>query len=305
MSTSPAKGTCFGFEVYSDLPFRYLRGGTGDPLRVLPESDGEEEARISNLIAEYSGTAEAPFEARLYGGDARFRLWIGGSGGGWFGIDAEARTITVPPARDHERREARLWGMPALLLFLCRGDLPVHAAAVEVDHSALLLAGASGSGKTTLAAALVRNGQRLLAEDLSCVRLQPTPSVVPGPAVLRLRPDVAGRLGFPYVGAEARADGRLHIDLPKQTRGDCQPVRVKGIVALERGEGAPRVERISTVEAIPVVWQLSFRLPTMQDARRAFLGVTALARSVPVWKLHYPHRLDSLDETIAALMGSV
>ena len=34
MNAAPSKGTCFGFEVHSDLSFRYLRGGTGEPLGV-------------------------------------------------------------------------------------------------------------------------------------------------------------------------------------------------------------------------------------------------------------------------------
>ena len=79
------------------------------------------------------------------------------------------------------RREARLFGLPAALCFMTRGDVAVHAAAVDVDGSALLLAAPGRFGKTTLAAAFAGEGFRLLAEDTACYRSIPRPIGAPRP----------------------------------------------------------------------------------------------------------------------------
>lgn len=47
-----------------------------------------------------------------------------------------------------------------------RGATCLHASAVEIDGAAVVFPGATGAGKSTLAAALVRQGQRLIAEDV-------------------------------------------------------------------------------------------------------------------------------------------
>src|ERR1700686_5250276 len=103
---------------------------------------------------------------------------------GWFQVDPSAASIVMSRAPDSMRREVGLWGIPAALCALHYGDRPVHAAAVEVNGSAILLAAPGHFGKTTLAAAFVRAGHRVLSEDLSFLRLSPVPAVLPGPALL-------------------------------------------------------------------------------------------------------------------------
>ena len=87
---------------------------------------------------------------------------------------------------------------------MARGDLAVHAAAVDVDGSALLLAAPGRYGKTTLAAAFAGQGYRLLAEDTTCYRPSSDPSVLPGLAMLRIRPDVHEHLSHPAVHGGGR-----------------------------------------------------------------------------------------------------
>ena len=50
-----------------------------------------------------------------------------------------------------------------------------------------------------MAAAFHRAGHRVLSEDTTCVRLGPEQAVVPGPAMLRVRHDVAAELELPSV----------------------------------------------------------------------------------------------------------
>lgn len=59
-----------------------------------------------------------------------------------------------------------LVGSAFALLLRLRGAACVHASAVSIGGRAIAIAGPSGSGKSTIAAALVRRGAMLIAEDV-------------------------------------------------------------------------------------------------------------------------------------------
>jgi hypothetical protein len=296
-------GTCFGFEINSELPFAYLREGVGDPLEVS-ESSIERVGRDDQLLIAWTPVPELPFHARLYSDGSHYRLWI--DGGGWFSIDPKRQRIVVPQGRNPVRTEERLWGIPAILAFLARGDLPLHAAAVEVDGHAILLAAPRMFGKTTLAAAFVRSGYRLLSEDVSCVRLSSrTPSVIAGPAALRVRRDVADRLDLPSVRVVAETEERVHFAIDEARRGDCTPVAIRAIALLKPSADGLLLERAGIPDAIRDLWALSFRVPTDADRARCFKGVSDVGASVPVWNLSHPHGLEDLAATVERIASDV
>lgn len=63
------------------------------------------------------------------------------------------------------------WGLNWVISSHAHEHLVLHAAAVERDGEALILAADPGSGKSTLCAALVHQGWRLLSDELALVRL--------------------------------------------------------------------------------------------------------------------------------------
>ena len=289
-------GSCFGFEVRSTFPLRFLRdaggvGGTALRIDVHRESGPAD----AELIAEWLPEDQGFLHARLYERGGRYRLWIDGAG--WYLIDPAEPSIAVPEAEEMVRREERMWGLPTLLCFLHRGDLPLHASAVQVGDGALLIGAPARFGKTTLAAAFWRTGYRVLNEDLSCVRL-PEPSVLPGPALLRMRLDMAERLG---VAADPSAidDGvRVRLAIGGDRAGDSRPVPLRGIVLLGEESDDLTMTRVPTVEAIPALWQLSFTLPEAEAAAACFRGLTDLASSVPLWELRRPLSVESLPRVV-------
>jgi hypothetical protein len=287
-------GTCYGYEVRSSLPLAYLRnGGGGDELHVNPlgaAPDHEE------LVLEF----ERP--ARLHRAGDGYALWVGELG--WYGVDPAAPSIGVPEDADELQREERLWGVPALLCFRARGDLPLHAASVEVDGEAVLLAAPGRFGKTTLAAAFCSAGHRLLAEDLSCVRLGERPSVLPGPALLRVREDVAAGLDLPGETLGVR-EGRLHVSLAEDARGDGAPVPVRAIVLVTGSSPEITVQPVRPQEAARDLWALTFRLANDADRARSFMQVAELASAVPVWSLTRPLGLEHLAETVERIAEGV
>ena len=298
MKSSRIGGTCFGFLVEPSLRFNYLRCGIGEPLHVEINS-ASPTIEPGTLVREWTIQAPEPFRAKLYAHDGAYRLWAADSG--WFGIDPARARVSLPANGNAVKREERLWGIPVLLCFVARGDVPIHAAAVDAGRGAILLAAPGRFGKTTLAAGFVRAGNRLLSEDLSCLRVGAETTVVPGPAMLRIRPDVAEALDLPRAQALAAGDERLHLALDPSERGDCTPVPIRALVFLRGGTNGVELRRAHPRDAIRDLFFLSFRLPGVPETARAFGAVAELAATVPAWDLSYPLRLDELDRVVEAL----
>jgi hypothetical protein len=296
----PARGTCYGYDIRSEQDFGYLRHGAGDPLEVSLGAPPDHPP--GELLREMLPPV-FPRHVRLHADGDGYRLWIDGSG--WFAIDPHAPRIIVPEGEESVRREERIWGLPTLLCFLARGDVPLHASCVEIEGRALLLAGPGRFGKTTLAAAFAADGHRVLAEDLVCLRPGPAPAVIPGPAMLRVRLDVVDALSIPGAAELLRDTDRAHLSLAASERGTCDPVPLAGIVLLSEADTDPRLERVTGPDVVRDLWAVSFHLPTDDDWARCFRGVAGLADSTTTWSLARRRRLDDLHATLDCLVDAV
>jgi hypothetical protein len=269
----------FGFDVRSDVEFISLREGGGTQLDVM-RSEVEPEATEDPLMSWTGGRGP---DVTLTAMDDTYVVWVEGVGS--FVTRPEIPSIAVSGPAEGIRREARIFGLPAALCFAQRGDLALHAAAIEVEGSALLLAAPGRHGKSTLAAAFLNAGFRPLSEDTTCYRTSPGPSVIPGTALLRIRPDVYERVEFPRARLVAEDEDRAYLVADESGRGDTSPVSLRAVIFLRQGDEEMRMERVPRGSTFPDLWTLSFHFPTDEDRARAFGAITALAGAVPVWNL--------------------
>jgi hypothetical protein len=300
-SSSGTGGACFDFEIHSALSFRYLRKGGHDLLTVVAPSD-ETPDPDDRLLIEWVARPGRPFSGRLHRGGLRFRLWVGDTG--WYVIDPVQRWIAIPETSTPARREERLWSVPAGLCMLDRGDLPVHAAAVDVEGSAVLFAAPGRFGKTTLAAGFHREGYRVLSEDMSCLRVAGAPAVLPGPAMLRVRTDVLEGLRLPDVTEVARSDDRASLAIVPERRGDCRAVPIRAVVLLRPVSTGVTVERTQPAEALRDLWALTLKTPDAASRARCFTQLADLLARVPAWNVYRPLDLGALGATIDAIISS-
>jgi hypothetical protein len=121
--------------------------------------------------------------------------------------------------------------------------------------------------------------------------------VLPGPALVRVRPDVYD--GSTPEGLHlvvARAD-RVFLGLDDDRKGSSSPVPIKGIVFLRESEEL-RIERAAPAAALPDLWHLKFRFATPENRASSFRQLGGLAGAVPSWNVYRPLRLASLDATV-------
>jgi hypothetical protein len=288
----------FGFDVRSQLAFHYLRRGSGVPLEVeevlLEPSDPGRLLEASPYRPGQRGRTQ------VYEDGSAFNLWVDHAG--WFRVDPAVPRITVPPSDYPAWREAIIWGLPAALCVLDRGDMMVHAAAVKVGDGAIVLAAPGGHGKTTLASAFVSAGFKLISEDL--VALDVARRVVfPGPEVMRLRRDVADQKPS---GARVVAEDteKLHLALDESARAAGNPLAVHGVAFLRPSHEGITLTPVSADAALPDLWSLALRLPTDEGRSACFANVVDLVQAIPVWNLARPPRRSALQPTIELLVAN-
>lgn len=289
VTVDPEPGACHGFRVRGETSFALTRPCDGISLPELEvrQAPAPPPEPAAPPLRTWLPDRRNPFSARLHRVKNGYGFWMD-----WIGrflVDPARPRITVWSAGPRTLWEPRLWGLPAALCYMGRGDVSLHAAAVEVEGSALLLVGPSRMGKSTLAGAFLRAGHRILAEDSCRCTPPPAPAVHPGPALLRLRRDVREFLGpLPGTRVVFEERDRIHLALDGAGRGDGAPVPLGAVVLLWGPAETVRLEPVPAAEAVGLLWSMSFNLSDEGDRARCFRGVAALAGAVPIWRLARP-----------------
>jgi hypothetical protein len=181
-----------------------------------------------------------------------------------------------------------------------RGNLVLHASAVEVDGAAVGFLGGRGAGKSTMAAALLGRGYPLLADDLLAVSLDGgPPRVLPGLPQLKLWPDALAALGGdPDLLPPVREglDKRVQ-KLGGHGRSGEVPLAVLYVLS---SDDDPTIEPIQSPAAFLELVSHSYGIAWLHGVSGPgqFAARAELARRVPVRRLRRPSDLGRLDQVI-------
>jgi hypothetical protein len=289
----------FGFQVRSPNHFKFLRSGGKSGILNIREGNASPPSAMTGPLLEWT-LKGSDATARLHFDEHVYDYWI--SDAGWYRVDPIGQTIDIPRGGDEIIREQRLWGIPALLCAMRRGDFFVHAAAAQVDERAILFAAPGRHGKTTLAMAFHQLGYRVLSEDSACCRLGPEPAILPGPALMRVRPDVFDGAAPAGTHIAAVYKDRVYLVIDEDRRGNDDPVPIQALILLRESENGIHLDRVPPHEALSDLWALTFHFPENVDRARCFSQLSGLAASVPIWNLYRPLRLDRLSDTVAQIV---
>jgi hypothetical protein len=230
-----------------------------------------------------------------------------------FWVDAAAEHVWMTWRTTFEDACTYLIGPIMAFVLRRRGDVALHASAVQIGGSAVALVGPHGSGKSTAAAALARAGCAVITDDL-----------------LRLTSDGGGWLAHPY-GSALRlwpaSAALLYGDaeqLPRITaswdkRGLAlaagndavpapAPVPLRTVIFLSRSSSAEAGCESRPVTGSDTILRLIANssashlldLPARADEFRA---VTRLARAVASFAVTVGHGADALDRLVRYLLA--
>ncbi len=280
----------YGFEVKSDLPLLRLNSapGTRGELRIeaarepLEPPAGEP---TGSLVTDDGHCWFASYE--LDGGSCLLQMPPTAS----FLLEPTVgRVIVDSPGGDHELLEHRIASSAICTLLALRGDLALHAAAVERDRHAIVFCGPTMRGKSTLARALGEAGCRLLGEDGIAVEIgEDGPVAHPGARGVRMRNGDGG--------------GRVRtvlVEDPGPGEPGASPV---GAVVLLGERGAElEVEPLEPARALALLTPNLIHSGGRGSIAVAFQRLAALLGSVPAFEVSLPDDLEALPDACRALL---
>jgi hypothetical protein len=277
-------GSVYGFEVKSDLPLRRLNSAAGGRGELVVESTA------SPLVAPTGEPAGSLV-------DEDGRRWFAS-----YELDADECLLQMPPTGsfllqatggriavdsadgDAELLEHRIASSAICTLLSMRGDLVLHAAAVEADGRAIVFCGPSLRGKSTLARALGEAGCRLLGED--GIAIEPGgdgPVAHPGARGVRMRSPGGGQ------------QRPVLIDDPGA--GEPGPCPLAAVVLLGERGAAFEVEPLEPARALALLTPNLIHSGGRASIAAAFQRLAALLGTVPALQISLPDDLDALPET--------
>ncbi|AWK88356.1 hypothetical protein [Azospirillum thermophilum] len=229
-----------------------------------------------------------------------------------FLIDPAGRHVTVDPALPPETPDIRVFLLGTVFGILCyrRGLLPLHASCVRVGDGAVALAGPSGIGKSTLAAALVRQGHAMLADDVTVLDVVGPggPRVLPAFPRLKLWRDALARMGRNADGLErSRAElDKFHLPVTDAFCPEPLPLRaVFHLEAARHGDG-DGLRRLRGPEAVARMGRDLYRGGLMMrlglTGRALPAMVTAAGARDGTWAVAHGHGPGGLDRSIAGIL---
>lgn len=188
-----------------------------------------------------------------------------------------------------------------------RGEIVLHASAVQVNGKAVLFCGSSGTGKSTLAAALAQRGFPLVADDLCALALAPgaPPMVQPDGHHLKLWAQAIEQLDLAERrGAPVRSTLQKFFVAPAAAL--AEPLPLGAVYALREARPPHRsgIVRPNVADATLILRRSAYRpLMVSRMGQRAdyFYAATGVATTAGIFQLTRPLDFAALPETVGAL----
>jgi hypothetical protein len=277
-------GSLYGFEVKSDLPLQRLNSAAGTRGELVVEVAAEPLVSpagepAGSLVGDDGRRWFASYE--LENGDCLLQMPPTGS----FLLGPGAGRIVVEPtADDAELLEHRIASSAICTLLSLRGDLALHAAAIEEDGRAIVFCGPSLRGKSTLARALGETGCRLLGEDGIAIELgEAAPVAHPGARGVRMR-DPGGTRQRPRLVEDPGA-------------GEPGPCPLAAVVLLGERGAEFAVEPLVPARALALLTPNLIHSGGRASIATAFQRLASLLSTVPALQISLPDDLEALPET--------
>ncbi|HET6495136.1 MAG TPA: serine/threonine protein kinase [Thermoleophilia bacterium] len=212
-----------------------------------------------------------------------------------FRLDPSGNSIVVACPDELTLGDAAVYLLgPVLGIVLrLRGAVCLHGSVVALDNEAVGFVGPEGAGKSSTAAALAREGHRVLSDDLLVVhRREGRFDAEPGYPLLRLWPASVGALyGSPQAMPQTVAGwDKRHVDLNAGGcfADECLPLAAIHVFGERRvGLTTAMIEPLSQRQALLELIGNIFagRLPGASARRSEFEFLSSLTETVPVRRL--------------------
>jgi len=177
-----------------------------------------------------------------------------------------------------------------------RGQIVLHASAVQVEGRVVLFCGPSGAGKSTLAAALAQRGYPVVTDDVCAISLDSgaAPLIFPDGRQLKLWAQAIERLELTdSQGGRVRPQLQKYYVEPRQAYSNPLPLGAVYVLREARQPYAPGIEKPNVVDAALALRRNAYRpllIRRLNQTEDYFRAAAAIANVAGIY--HLTRRLD-------------
>lgn len=221
--------------------------------------------------------------------------------------DGNEIIIAPHPGIDEDSVRVFLLGSAMGGLMFQRQHLVLHGNAVQVGDACLVCVGPSGAGKSTLAAALMRRGHRLLADDV--VPVNANCEALPGFPRIKLWQDSADHLQITTGGLARIRPGMEKFNLPTFDTMADRPLPVRWVYMLgEHNADEFTFEPVHGMARFPLLRNNTYRARFLDgvDMKAVHLRLCAeLSSRIRLVRVMRPRGGFELDELAERILADV
>jgi energy-coupling factor transporter ATP-binding protein EcfA2 len=216
----------------------------------------------------------------------------------------EGKQFYYHPLKAFHFGKARLYilGIGFSAIIHQRGLLPLHASSLVKNGKALLICGESGAGKSTTAAALLQQGFRLLADDITVIRISGQNAFAyPGFPHMKLWPESAEMLGIENEQLIEFAPDISKRGMSVRETFQQHAVEISAIVFITKDGSELQFNLLSGAEKAKILINNTFRLRFVRDTEQFtnYFGlITQTGNACKMMSITRPDNRNTINEII-------
>ena len=195
------------------------------------------------------------------------------------------------------------WIIAALLRQ--RGTLILHASVAVTQRGAVAFSGLPGAGKTTTLAALLEQGCKMLADDITVLRFNKEGAVVvlPGISKLNLCEDAAVRMGYDLSKLPRNPRLGIKVMAPQNDAMAWEPAVLKAIYFLCRhAEEEVTCQTLRGQEKFSALQESMYWALLPEQQRGCFKLMTTLINQVSFSRIARPESRYTVNEVVETIL---
>lgn len=186
-----------------------------------------------------------------------------------------------------------------------KGLFLLHASAIQVGNSAIVVIGNPGAGKSTTAAAFAQRGHAVLTDDMVALQVQAghTPQVIPGFPQIKIWSSSVEGLNYDANNLQVLFPGSTKQVIRQPEGFPLQPIPLSKIYFLSKGEEF-KIEPMNQSEALLAFtryFSCPYDLLQGEAHKNHFQQCGCLLEKVPVFQIQRPNSFEILDRWIDAV----
>jgi len=231
---------------------------------------------------------------------------------GRFDVSADGRRLKWyrPSTPCEPQARADVLGRVIPLAMHASGVMSLHASAVSINGRGVAFIAPKFHGKSTLATALIKEGARLITDDVLPVRIADAPLCLMGMPQLRLWKDSARATRLAGEEGAADFDAKLRLNDLGAGRVESNPVPFEAaylltpVTSLESGNAVERYRLDSVASSMSFVQHAKLGpLLTGAESAALFSQAASLGAVVPMYDLVVVRDLERIGEVAHTIAG--